>query len=144
MLQYLSTAESSTAIDRYLGYEDKGSLGSGLGLAYSVMYLLSLLLAHNFLDAKGRVIVRMALLGVCLVPLVVSMAMLSRVSLYLNIFSIAAIPLVASCIREKALQYAYIAVHIAFFSRAFFVFFQDPIFVDAYTSYSTIFSTLPW
>lgn len=142
LLQSLSFVEGSTAVERYAGYEDKGSLGSGVGLAYYSMYMLSLLLAHNSLDVRGKVVVRLALLGVCLVPLVVSMAMLGRIALYLNIFSIAAIPLVAICIKDSAIRYAYVGVHVVFSARIFIAFFDDPIFVNSYSSYTTIFSAL--
>lgn len=142
MVQSLSGLEGSSAIDRYVSYDDKGSFGSGVGVAYYAIYLLSLLWAHNSLDIRGKVIVRLALLGTCLVPLVLSMAMLGRIALYLNVFSIAAIPLVACCIKNASLRYAYLGVHCLFAARAFSAFFEDPVFKDAYSTYTTIFSTL--
>lgn len=140
ILQWLAVANDSASVERYVSYEEKGDVGSGLGLLYYGIYLISLLLTHNSQDRKGRLIVRMAVIGVCLVPLTITLAMLGRIGLYFSVFSTVAVPLVYVKISNRGVRIAYLLMHILFSVRAFMVFFEDPTFKDFYNSYITIFS----
>ena len=127
--------------ERYSVYEDDGGvLSSGLGLVFTALNLAIILWFHDGQDFRGRVLMRLALAGILIVPMASALMMLARLAFYFDIVSIAVIPLVAAGIRSLPLRILYVSLNAMFATYKYWQFFQAPVWRDYFTNYSTVFS----
>jgi hypothetical protein len=134
----LSTADSESFVRRYSAYEEKGTLGSGLGVIFYGIYLSILLLLHDKESFEVRILYRLVIVGIYLLPFTVQILMLSRVVYYFSIFSIAAIPIIATKITSTKLRIVFIFAHSAYSVLAYRQFFENEIWKKAFSEYNTI------
>lgn len=136
--QLLATADSESFVMRYSNYEEKGAIGSGLGVIFYGIYLSVLLLFHDKEPFKVQILYRLVIIGIYLLPFTVQILMLSRVVYYFSIFSIAVIPIVARKITPTELRITFIFAHSAYSIFSYRQFFENEIWKKAFSEYNTI------
>lgn len=126
--------------DRYSIYTEKGIISSGLGLIFYSGYLSLLIFFHDNQSKEGRVIFKLVIFGIYLIPLSASLAMLARVGFYFSAASIAAAPLLSFSIKSPNYRAIFLVAFICFFSTVYYSFFQSEIWTRGFGEYNTIFS----
>lgn len=134
----LLASDAGAVFERYKIYEDKGGLGSGVGLLVNGAYLWILLWLHDRQSEAGRVLFKIVCCGLLLLPLAVEISMVSRLIFYFGIFSVATVPLIVSQIKDNVLRIVFCSAYMLYVGFVFFMFFQAPVWRDAFGQYSTI------
>lgn len=139
LVNILIGGDAESALARYLVYEDKGEIGTGLGLVFQAFYLFLLLYYHDRQVIPNRVILRLVIIGIYIIPFSSSIMLISRVGFYFSIFSVAAIPLIAVSIKNSVLRLGFICLFFAYYLYTFIQFFNSPVWRDSFSNYTTIF-----
>lgn len=126
-------------MSEYSVYNEKGVVNSGFGFVFYGVYLSFLLYFHDKQTDAGKVIYRLAIIGVLLMPLYVSIMIASRIGFYFGVASIAAIPLIASQISNYPTKIGFIFFNMIYILYQYRIFMSEPLW-SKFFEYSSIFS----
>lgn len=131
-------SEGGGQFERYVIYDGKGTVGSGVGLLFHGLYLILLLYFYEKQSNAGKFFFKMSISSIYLVPFSVEVLMLARIGYYFSVFSIISIPLIAVQIEKQLLRICFVVLHILYALWAYFQFFQNPIWKHAFSEYQTV------
>ena len=139
LISFIISKADVFEVARYAVYEDKGSAGSGIGISFSIINLVALLIFYNNQNGIGKFLFGLSILNILLLPLSVANVMLGRFGLYLSSAGLATIPLIALSINQITLKWSFIILNMLFYLYGYLNFFNDPIWAKSYSNYFTIF-----
>lgn len=136
--QYVNSSSDGLFSERYAVYDEKGSIGSGIGAIFQGSYLFVLLWFYSKQRFDSRILFRIAVISVCFIPLAVAVQMFARVGSYFTVVSIATVPLILSHIRHPALKFSFLILYMGFVAWSFLGFFESPVYQKGFSEYKTI------
>lgn len=128
----------------YIGGE-KGKLGTGIGVIFSMIMYLILLLHQKYQSKDMQIIFLLFAVSVFFSMFADIAPLTGRLGYYFSVLSIVAYPLMFKVIKNKIWRYALLAGYIIITLKGFNDFF-DPsgIWYDSFYTYQTIFSANFW
>jgi hypothetical protein len=134
----------SSYYPRYEGYEDAGTIRTGLGFLFTGAMLAVLLLFEARHHAGRALQFRIAAVGLMLAPASLVIEILSRLGLYMLPATTVAFPLVVKSLREPTAKVAFVCVFLAYTLYLFVQFFQSATYAPYFSDYHTILSATRW
>ena len=136
----LGSLEVFGVFDRYAVYEAEGVISSGLGILLNFANLLLLLYFHDKQSFDVRVVFRVAIFGLYVSAIAISLEILGRMAFYFSVISMVTVPLIFISIRGKYLKIIYLMATFAGFMYMYIQFFSSPIYGPMYRVYDSILS----
>jgi len=126
--------------EKYQNYKMSSVLGSGLGVAFSA-FLFALILFYERLQiADVALLFRISMLGYFIIPLSLSIMMISRIGMYFQPITIVVFPILFLKIKNPIYKNIILAMLIFMTMYLYFQFFQSSVWKIAFGRYQTIFS----
>lgn len=116
-------------------------LGFVMNLIPFVMIGYNLLRNHKILDWQQKLFC-LSLIGAMIFPFVQIIPLISRISLYFIALTIVVIPIVYKWIPNSIIRYMAIFIFVFMTLYNYYVFFNDSVYSNYYSTYHTIFSVL--
>lgn len=126
--------------ERYLYYDTKGVVGTGAGLVFQGIYLATLLYFHDNQNKDGRLIFRLVIIGLYILPFSTSVMMISRLTFYFFVASVAAVPLILVAVNNNIIRRGFVFLYAVFVFYSYISFFESPVWGKSFGEYHTIFS----
>jgi hypothetical protein len=128
----------------YIGGE-KGAKGTGLGVVFSMIMYMFLLLHQKYQSKDMKIIFMLFAISVFFYLFADIAPLTSRLGYYFSVLSIVCYPLMFKMIKNKIWRYTLLAGYIIITFKSFNDFF-DPsgIWYDSFYTYQTIFSANTW
>lgn len=128
--------------ERYTIYENTiGELNSGLGLILSTIFFIVIIITKKKnIYRKESIVYNLSILYYLILPIGISIMMISRLNMYFQIFLIITIPISIQYIKINFIKYILIFMIISSTIYSYQSFFKSPIYSKHYTVYKTIFS----
>lgn len=142
--QVMFFTETDFYADKYLGADVKsfsfglGALIQFLPLIVGIYYLFK---ANIQFEDKKR-LVAMSLLGEAITPLISVLPLVGRMSIYFSAFGIATISITYGFIKNKTVRTGLLGLYILVTSYNYVYFFSNPVWVQKYSTFHTIFGQL--
>lgn len=136
--------EFSEYADRYENAETGLKLGFGfiinmIPFVLSVIFLLS---KNRIYTTKEKSLVALGAIAFLIIPFGQIIRLVSRISTYFGIFSIAALPLIYGNIKNKMVRFGFVTLYVLITIYDYWLFFNEGAFVKSYSTFHTIFSQL--
>lgn len=128
-------------------YED-GNTGLKLGLGFIINMIPFILSVLFFLSkdenhsVNEKSLVALAAISFLIIPFGQIITLVSRISTYFGIFSIASLPLIYGNIKNPMARMGLISLYVLITVYDYWLFFNEGAFVKSYSSFHTIFSQL--
>lgn len=157
ILLWFNTQFVGSILDMFYQYEkfnefeniyqdDSRSLHLGIGFFVNLLpFVVLISYVWNSKNIKTDNDVKLVLLssvGFLIQPFSQFIALISRVGLYFSIFSIAALPIAYSSIKNKELRYGLLFIYIMIVCLDYYLFFRNPLWAKSYTTFHTVFEVL--
>lgn len=135
----LNAVISVDQFNRYMEYDYGATEGTiGLGVIIKIVSALWLIKNSDTMDEPSKVICLIYCLSIIVIPFVLKIPMIARVSIYLSLFSIPVFPKFV----DGKKDYVGLGIFVVLFVlciTGYFGFFNSPIWTDAFSVYKTIF-----
>lgn len=122
------------------------SLNIGMGF---VIYMIPFVLSIKFLlDKKQnysksqKLIVSLAAISHLITPFAQIIPITGRLAMYFSIYQLGSIPLIYSNIRNNVIRVVLLSLCLIIIVYDYIIFFNDPVWVNKYTNFHTIFEVL--
>ena len=125
--------------------EDSNTLKIGIGFAINMISLLIVLYylyTNNRISKADTSIVMLYSFGFIVLPFTLILPLIARVMYYFTVFSVLALPITYSYLKNNLLRISCTALFMLMTLYDYMLFFQQPIWIEKYTTYQTIFSAL--
>ena len=126
----------------YNYFENGNKVTFGLGYMLSLIpFILSIVYfwkTPDRISASNRRLVIISIFSFIITPFAQFAALITRVAMYFNIYSIVAYPLIYSNLRNKAVRQIMLLLYLYFMVYSYFQFFQSDVYHEYYTTYRTI------
>lgn len=133
---------------QYADTYDNGNNALKIGLGF-VMNMIPFVLSILFILDKKRnysnsqkLIVSMAAISYLVTPFAQIIPLTGRLGLYFGVYQLGSIPLIYSNIRNKVIRAGLLSLCLFLFIYDYIIFFSNPVWVDKYTNFHTIFGVL--
>ena len=130
----------SKYMDKYLVYDELKSIDSGFGVIFQSLILLMILYYQKNQHKYIRPLFNLSALAFLFIPLVLTIPMVGRLSMYFQIIIIIVYPYLIISIKNKFHKTIIITLLILFTIYAFIQFFNTPGWSKFFGKYQTIFS----
>ena len=146
---YLSTIMSQfieAFVPQYSIYDEKGSLGYGLGIAFNILIMYLMLIFDRYFRREESLLNRISVLGTFIIPFSLVIMLIARLRFYFDPLMLAVYPFILmkahKVIPEYPLlfKYVFVMVLISYSLFLFLGFFQSDIWKESFGTYNTIFS----
>lgn len=127
-------------------YGTNGNNGVHIGLGfviYMIPFVLSILLLlskRDDLSVQTKQLIALSAISFLITPFGQIIQLVGRLSIYFSIFSIGAIPFVYKNVKNGYLRISLVALYTFVVLFDYYSFFQNPVWVDKYSNFHTIFS----
>lgn len=128
--------------DDYL--EDELTITYGAGFAFMMFMLLLMLFFEPRQNKNISILFKLAIISFMLYPVGTVIPIISRLGLYISIYSIIAYPFVILSIRKVVPRVLILVFYVFFTLYSLQVFFTSDIWQDNYAVYHTIFQAPEW
>lgn len=128
--------------DRYGDVSNELSIGLGFVLQLLPLLVTFWYLMNNFGSIDNKSLVLISSIGFIVMIFASVIPMAGRLASYFSIFRIASIPLMYSMIQNRVIKYSLIVVLILITTYDYIIFFNNPVWIDKYSAFKTIFSVL--
>lgn len=122
----------------YTYYFEQGFQNSLRATLISSFFFFLVILNINKLKGKEMIYGKLSLIATIISLLAIKTSMITRVGMYFDIFLIITIPQIFSKIEVKAYRQILFIIMILIYLLRYFSFFNNPIWTDAYSTYTTI------
>lgn len=129
---------------KYEFYQEKGTINSGLGYVYYSIILILILYLEKRQNKEVRLVSKIAILSILLIPLSQVLDIMGRFYIYLAPASIVAYPNLISEIQKPLNKIIICTIMCAFTLFQFFQFFYSDVYNEYYMNYNTIFLSPKW
>lgn len=136
------TGEFDVYFERYGDSSSDISFGFGFILQLLPLIVACWYLGSNHGSDEDRSLVLISSIGFVIMVFASVIPIVGRVSTYFTIFKIAAIPLMYSALRNRAVKYLLTSILIMLTVYDYIMFFYNPIWIEKYFSFKTIFSAI--
>ncbi len=146
---FLSAVESRDEFGNYLSVYGNGkSQGLSLGLGFAIQLIpvvLSILYLLNsekksYLDKKK--LVALAMISALITPFGAIIPIVTRISTYFNIYTIASYPLVYTALSNRPIRMLCLSLCVLIILYNYFIFFNNEVWSEKFSEFHTIFSVL--
>lgn len=127
--------------EKYLLYQNPGSVNTGLGFLYLSAMFVVLLSYERSQDRKTAIAFELAIIGSLLVPLTLLINMSARMGMYFAPATIVAYPVILGQLRSAIKKAVYLSLLLVFVFYRWMTFFNSDNFKDYFGTYQTIFSS---
>ena len=144
-------AYALTLDDDFSQYADTYGSGNnalkiGMGFVVNMIpFVLSILFlldkSQNYSKSQ-KLIVAMAAISYLVTPFAQIIPLTGRLGLYFSIYQLGSIPLIYSNIRKKKIRVPLLSLCLFMIFYDYIIFFSNPVWVDKYTDFHTIFEVL--
>lgn len=93
-------------------------------------------------DSSTKSVVTLAIISFLIAPFLVLIPLMSRVSYYFISYHIIAIPVIYSNLKNNTIRTGFLGIYICMMLYDYWRFYCDPIWIDKYTIFKTIFSQI--
>lgn len=120
-------------------------LSMGLGF---IINLIPLIVSLYYLYTNSRItktdntIIILYCIGFTLLPFTMILQLISRVMFYFSAFSVIALPMAYGYLKNRLLTMSCVAIFMLMTLLDYYLFFNEPIWIEKYTTFKTIFSAL--
>lgn len=137
-------AEFSEYADRYGNDETGLKLGFGfiINMIPFVLSVLFLLSKEDKYTANDKSLVALGAIAFLIIPFGQIIRLVSRISTYFGIFSIATLPLIYANIKNRMVRIGLVTLYVLITIYDYWLFFAEGVFVEKYTTFHTIFNQL--
>jgi len=115
-----------------------------IGLIRMILIFIPFLLAIYYLPKSSlrgdKTIVCLSTIGVLILPFTSIIALISRLCFYFNIYTIAAIPISLTAIKNKVIRYSLCALLLVATAYQYYDIFLHSVYTNSFIHYQTIFS----
>lgn len=115
-----------------------GSILNTIPIVLCFIYLFS----ENKRNENYVGLVWISLIGSLLTPLMLSLSMISRISMYFSVYNIVTYPQVYGSVKNVNVKIAVLACYMFLTLYNYFLFFNHPVWIEHFTTYHTIFEVL--
>lgn len=141
LFEKVAGAEAFTIYVNSYGDEASGEMGLIRKiLAYLPFSLALFSIRHQNTTVQNRTILFFSTIGVLILPFTSIIALISRLCYYFNIFTLAAIPLSLTSIRNKIVRYSICSIILACTAYQYYDIFQNSVYTKSFAEYHTIFT----
>ncbi len=144
MLRFIDSNEDITNYIQYIGQEKTGVLNSGLGIIFRYIVFITWLWLLPSVDNHQRAIVILGLASYFFEPVIAIAPIAGRFQMYLASMDLLRWAWLFKIAKEKPLVLALFVGEIAILFKTFFEFFQQPVWIDYFLHYHTIFEAGGW
>ena len=127
--------------EKYSVYNESSELGTGFGLIFNAVLLLIILHSARPWDYIKSKLAMIAIIGYLFLPLGLVIMMLARVGMYFQPFTLAVFPIILSKSKSSLFRTSLIVSLIAMTMYLYTSFFKSEVWIDAFATYTTIFSS---
>ena len=125
---------------------DNNVLKIGMGFVVNmipfVLSILFLLDKKQNYSKSHKLMVSLAAISYLITPFAQIIPLTGRLGMYFSIYTIGSIPLIYSNIRKKEIRVVLLSLCLFMFFYDYIIFFSNPVWVDKYTNFHTIFEVL--
>jgi hypothetical protein len=116
-------------------------LNTGLGLFFNSFIFLLILWSHNKSDAgANQVITKLSIIEFVISPMGLYLDIFGRIGLYFTPFILLSLPYAIIVQKAWQIRIVLVVIFIAFNLYIFFDFFHNPIWIDKFSTYKTVFN----
>ncbi|WP_053983018.1 EpsG family protein [Niameybacter massiliensis] len=123
----------------YKVYFEQGLKNSFRATVLSSFYFFIILLNINKLEYRDMIYAKLSLIATIISILCFKLSMLTRIGMYFDVFLIVTIPAVFKTIKTKLYRQILFLIMIGIYILRYTSFFINPIWHEAYSSYTTLF-----
>lgn len=117
-------------------------IGFVINLIPFVIAMWGLFFSKTQIDNQHKLLITLSMFSYIIAPFSQVLPMLGRFGMYFNAYSVAAIPFIYSLLPSKRLFGFLLGIYIMMLVYGYILFFQSPIWKNAYTTFHTIFEVL--
>lgn len=136
------TGEFDVYFERYGDSSIEISYGFGFILQLLPLIVACWYIGSNNGSVEDRSLVLISCLGFVIMVFASVIPLIGRVSTYFSIFKIASIPLMYSTLRNRFIKYTLTSILIMLTLYDYIIFFYNPIWIEKFFSFKTIFSVI--
>lgn len=141
--------ENNEQLSKYADtYGNNMNEGLKLGLGF-VINLIPIVLSISYLfknstqnNNEHKSIVALALISSLIIPFANIIQLITRLTTYFGVYTIASYPLIYDSIHNKLSRCILIVLAVALTMYSYFQFFQNEVWIDKYTEFHTVFSQI--
>ncbi|MEA5071060.1 MAG: EpsG family protein [Petrimonas sp.] len=130
--------------EKYEFYQDKGVVNSGIGFIYYSFILILLLYNEKKQNREVRLIFKISILSILIMPLSLILDIMGRFTLYLTPATIVAYPNLISKMKNPLFKIIIVLIICTFTLFQFYNFFNSTTYNEYFMDYKTIFSAPRW
>lgn len=128
-----------TVFEKYLRFEGTTVINTGYGLIFISFLLLIILIYERYQRQEISLLFKIAAISFFIIPASFPIPMLGRMGMYVQPVLIVVYPYVIMSMKNMLLKYSIMVSIIAFTLYKFFLFFQSDVWVNKYSTYTTVF-----
>jgi hypothetical protein len=131
---------------QYKIYDEKGSLGYGLGIAFNILIMYMILIFDRYYKGEESLIIRLSVLAAFFIPFGFIIMLIGRLRFYFDPLTLAVYPLILMKAHKVLpgypllFKYVFVMVLISYTLFLFWGFFQSDVWKESFSTYNTIFS----
>lgn len=132
---------------KYAIYDERGSVGYGLGIAFNTLIIYMMLIFDRYYKAEESLLIRISVLGAFFIPLSLVIMLIGRLRFYFDPLIFAVYPFILIKAHKVLpgypllFKYVFVMVLISYTLFLFWGFFQSDVWKESFGTYNTIFSS---
>lgn len=144
IFQYMSSIEQvERYYDSYLGSEQLNKFGLGfIVLLIPFALCMGYLFIKKDISQKALISILIACLSYIIIPFGQIVQLISRIGFYFTAYSVIALPIAYGSIQDQLIKYGLVVIECSILMYIFITFFNNPIWIEHYSNFDTIFSVL--